>query len=67
MNDIQLYNLYLSYPLPTIFNRQSKIYPKYVVHMGRAFAGPNPCRHYSFQEFLDKLESDESFKDMLIN
>lgn len=66
MNDQQLYNLYLSHPLPDIVNRKSKIYPKYVVITGRAFAGPHPCRHFSFLEFLDAIEKDDNLRNILL-
>ena len=66
MNDIQLYNYYLSIPLCTR-HQQSRIYPKYVVITGRAFSHPHPHRHYSFEEFIDKLYQDNNFKNILIN
>lgn len=67
MNDIQLYNLYLSIALPTIYNRTSKIYPKYVVITGLSMVHPHPCRHFSFSEFVDKLEENrEEIEKLLI-
>lgn len=65
MNDIQLYNYYLSIPLWTIQN-QSWIYPDYVKITGRAFKAPHPHRHYSFEEFIDKLHSSTDFYNLLI-
>lgn len=67
MNDIQLYYYYLSIELPSVDNRKSKIYPKYVKITGRAFCHPHPCRHFTIDEFIDKLNSDPDFKKMLIN
>lgn len=66
MNDVQLYNFYLHIPLWTIGN-PTRIYPKYVVHMGRSFCAPNPHRHYSFEEFVDKLNEDPNFKNIILN
>lgn len=66
MNDIQLYNLYLHIPLWNI-GSPTRIYPKYVVHMGRSFFGPNPHRHYSFEEFVDKLNEDSDFRTVILN
>ena len=64
MNDIQLYELYCSIPKWTVDNH-SRIYPKYVVITGRAFSAPHPHRHYSFEEFIDKLYTDPKFKEFL--
>lgn len=65
MNDFQLYEYYLSIPLWTVWN-PSWIYPNYVVITGRAFSAPHPHRHYSFEEFIDKLYSDPEFKKKLL-
>ncbi len=65
MNDIQLYKLYCSIPKWTISNR-SWIYPNYVVITGKAFSAPHPHRHYTFEEFIDKLYSDSEFKKKLL-
>ena len=64
MNDYQLYQYYLTMPLAEISN-SSKIYPNYVKIMGRSFGGPNPHRHFSFEEFLDKLKNDPKFREFL--
>ena len=64
MNDVQLYNYYLSIPLWTIQN-QSWIYPDYVKITGRAFKAPHPHRHFSFEEFVYKLDSNEKFRQLL--
>jgi hypothetical protein len=66
MNDIQLYELYCSIPKWTVDN-PSRIYPKYVVITGRAFSAPHPYRHYSFEEFVDKLNEDYNFKNIILN
>jgi hypothetical protein len=66
MNDLQLYELYCSIPKWTIWNR-SRIYPEYVVLTGRAFSAPHPHRHYSFEEFVDKLNKDPNFKNVILN
>lgn len=66
MNDIQLYELYRSIPKWTVWN-QSRIYPDYVAITGRAFKAPHPHRHYSFEEFMDKLNEDPNFKDIILN
>lgn len=63
MNDIQLYNYYLSLPKDTP-NFRGKIYPKYCVITGYSITHPH--RHYSFEEFIDKLDKDKSFRDFLI-
>lgn len=64
MNDYQLYEYYLSIPKKTVCNR-SWIYPEYVIRTGRSFSAPNPHRHYTFEEFIDKLYSDPEFKKKL--
>jgi hypothetical protein len=66
MNDLQLYGLYLSIPLTEV-GKPSRLYPNYVKITGKAFSHPHPHRHYSFNEFVDKLESDSSFKDIILN
>lgn len=66
MNDIQLYQFYCSIPKWTVHN-PSRIYPKYVVITGRAFAPPHPHRHYSFEEFIDKLNEDSDFRTVILN
>lgn len=66
MNDLQLYELYCSIPLWKRGN-QSRIYPKYVVLTGRAFCAPHPHRHYTLEEFVDKLEQDPNFKQIILN
>jgi hypothetical protein len=66
MNDIQLYDLYCSIPKWTVVN-PTRIYPKYVVITGRAFSAPHPHRHYSFEEFIDKLNADSDFRRVILN
>lgn len=66
MNDLQLYELYCSIPLWTRSN-QSRIYPDYVILTGRAFCAPHPHRHYTLEEFIDKLEKDPDFKNVILN
>lgn len=66
MNDIQLYELYCSIPKWTV-DYPSRIYPKYVVITGRAISAPHPHRHYSFEEFVDKLNEDSEFKNVILN
>lgn len=65
MNDLQLFYYYQTIPLDTITKR-SWIYPKYVVITGRSFCRPHPHRHYTFEEFFDKLYSDPEFKKKLL-
>lgn len=68
MNDLQLYELYKSIPLkPDGPKMWSRLYPKYVVITGRAFASPHPHRYYTFMEFLDKLYEDTNFKNVILN
>lgn len=69
MNDWQLYNLYTSIELmPTHSDKLwSRLYPKYVVITGRAFSAPHPHRHYSFDEFVDKLNEDTNFRNVILN
>jgi hypothetical protein len=64
MNDVQLYEYYLSIPL-TRPGKRTRIYPKYVVITGRAISAPHPHRHYSFEEFIDKLNEDPNFKNII--
>ena len=64
MNDRQIYDHYLNIPTWCVENR-SWIYPDYVVIIGRAFKTPHPHRHYTFEEFVDKLHSDPEFKKKL--
>ena len=66
MNDIQLYNYYLTIELPSVA-RRSWIYPSYVIITGLAFRAPHPCRHFTFEEFIDKLYSDNEFRNLLEN
>lgn len=67
MNDLQLYDLYKSIPLrPAGLKRWSRLYPEYVVLTGRACVAPHPHRHYTFEEFLDKLNEDPEFKKKLL-
>lgn len=68
MNDWQLYELYESIQLrPTGPKLWSRLYPKYVVITGRAFSAPHPHRHYTFEEFADKLNEDPNFKNVILN
>ena len=67
MNDLQLYELYLSIPLRPMGQKLwSRLYPKYVVITGRAFSAPHPHRHYTFEEFIDKLYEDSDFKEVIL-
>lgn len=56
MNDIQLYEYYLTIPLSTAV-KHSWIYPKYVKIIGRSICCPHPHRYLSFNEFLDVIDS----------
>ena len=68
MNDWQLYELYTSIPLrPRSPGLWSRLYPKYVVITGRAFSAPHPHRHYTFEEFIDKLNEDSNFRNIILN
>lgn len=68
MNDLQLYDLYKSIPLgPTETKLWSRLYPKYVVRTGWSFSAPHPHRHYTLEEFIDKLEEDPNFKNVILN
>ena len=69
MNDWQLYELYTSIELrPTNCDKLwSRLYSKYVVITGRAFSAPHPHRHYTFEEFVDKLNEDPNFKNVILN
>lgn len=68
MNDLQLYDLYKSIPLrPAGLKRWSRLYPEYVVLTGRACAAPHPHRHYAFEEFVDKLNEDPNFRNVILN
>lgn len=64
INDIQLYNYYLSIELPSV-GHKSWIYPNYVIITGLALCSPHPCRHFTFDEFVEKLYSDNEFKNLL--
>ena len=66
MNDIQLYELYCSIPKWSRTN-PSRIYPDYVVITGRAFMCPHPHRHYTFEEFVNRLNEDPNFKNVILN
>ena len=59
MNDIQLYNYYLSIPLATI-TKHSWIYPKYVKITGKSITGPHSHRYLSFNEFTEVKEDFEN-------
>lgn len=56
MNDIQVYNYYLSIPLATPI-KHSWIYPKFVKITGFAIIEPHPHRYLSFEEFLDIIDN----------
>lgn len=60
MNDIQLYDYYLTLPLNKSFREDNALYPKYVKMIGHAEGCRNPHRHYTFAEFIDKLNEPES-------
>ena len=73
-NHIQLYEYYKSIDLNRRTNitdhtlpRWTRMYPNYVVLTGRAFIPPHPYRLYSFEEFIDKIESDSEFIKVLLN
>jgi hypothetical protein len=66
MDVTQLYTLYLSIPLARP-GRLTRIYPKYVVITGRSIAAPSPHRYLSFSEFVDKLDTDPEFENILLN
>ena len=66
MNATQLYSLYLSIPLSRP-GKLTRIYPKYVVITGRSIAAPSPHRYLSFSEFVDKLDTDPEFENILLN
>ena len=65
MNDLQLYTLYLSIPLAEA-GKKSRIYPHFVKITGKAFCHPHPHRHYYFNEFVDKLEENPDFKEIIL-
>ena len=69
MNDWQLYELYASIELIPLhgLKRWSRLYPKYVVITGSAFMAPHPHRHYTFEEFVDKLNGDPNFRNVILN
>lgn len=64
MNDVQLYDYYLSIPLATLLT-DSPIYPEYVVITGFSCHSPHPHRYYSFEEFVEALETKEGFREFL--
>lgn len=65
MNDIQLYQYYLSIPFSEI-GKRSRIYPKYVMITGRSFGGgPHPHRHYTIDEFVERLNDD--FRNVILD
>ena len=64
MNDIQLYNYYLTIPLSTV-KVHSWIYPKYVKITGFAIIEPHPHRYLSFEEFLDVIDNFKQEKGEL--
>ena len=66
MNTLQLYEYYLSIPLSRP-GKLTRIYPKYVVITGRSIAAPSPHRYFTLSEFIDKMESDQEFKNVLLN
>ena len=63
MNDIQLYEYYLSIPLSEL-GQPSRIYPKYVKIIGRSIIPPHPHRHYTIDEFVEILDDD--FRNFLV-
>ena len=67
MNDWQLYELYTSIELRPGPLRRSRLYPEYVILTGRACCPPHPHRHYTFEEFVDKLYEDPNFKNVILN
>ena len=66
MNDLQLFYYYQTIPLTTI-HKSTRIYPKYVVITGRSISHPHPHRHYTFEEFMDKLNEDPNLRNIILN
>lgn len=65
MNDLQLYEYYKNIPLAGI-GVFSWIYPNYVKITGRSITRPHPHRHYTLDEFLDRLYDEGSdFREKL--
>jgi hypothetical protein len=57
-----LYKEYLKIPKATVGNHNGTIYEKnWCVWTGRSCVSPHPHRHYTFEEFIDKLETDDDF------
>ena len=67
MNDLQLYDYYLSMAdgYKSRIGPCSQIYPNFVVITGRSYAPPHPHRRYTLDEFIDKLEKSEEFRNLL--
>lgn len=59
MNDLQLWNYYLSIPLATP-SKHSWIYPDFVKITGRSICYPHPHKHLNFEEFLDVIDEFKS-------
>ena len=59
MNDLQLWNYYLSIPLATP-SKHSWIYPDFVKITGRSICYPHPHRYLNFEEFLDVVDKFKS-------
>lgn len=65
MNDLQLYEYYKTIPLAEV-GVFSWIYPNYVKITGRSITRPHPHRHYTLDEFLDRLyEEGSGFRERL--
>lgn len=64
----EAYEQYLSLPKATIHKKDSEIYNnRWCVITGRSFRFPNPHRHYSYREFIEKLDNDEKFRERFLN
>ncbi len=63
--DEEMLGLYAKYLLmPLAYDvEESEIYNRdFVVITGFSFGPPRPHRHYTLEEFKDKIASDETFK-----
>lgn len=64
---LELYEKYLLLPLATVI-KPSVLYDRhYIVQTGMSILPPDPHRHYTFDEFVEKYESDDKFKSFIID
>lgn len=53
--------------LSNISNKDKKKFDISLINFCWPFSVPHPHRHYTLMEFIDKLEEDSNFKNVILN